>query len=216
MGINTDQEAMILTQENPYFGRPALDFDPDTLVLTVCINDIELMPDPKPRPETIVLPRSIHQYLRQHYRLYQFMHTTFNQLWASLGFQPSYTEYLQKLYSSSTTEWKQFQYYLDGIIRTAQQRKIPLLVVLFPSLEQLDETHPHLEFYEKVAKIGRDHNVEVLDLFPLFQGKEASPFRVSMMNGHPNAAAYDIAAEAIYQTITNMNVLFKDTPYHHE
>ena len=210
MGINTDQEAMILTGQNPYFGRPALDFDPDVLVLTVCINDIELMPDPKPRPETLMLPHSIHQYLRQHYRLYQFVHTTFNQLWATLGFQPSYTGYLQKLYSSETSEWKQFQYYLDGIIRTAQQRDIPFLLVLFPSLEQLDETHHHLEFYEKVAKIGRDHGVEVLDLFPLFQGKEASSFRVSLMNGHPNAAAYDIAAEAMYQHLINTTGIFQE------
>jgi lysophospholipase L1-like esterase len=99
MGINTDQEAMILTQENPYFGYPALFFEPDLLILTFCVNDLELMPDPKPRPGTLFLPKPIHKYFTRKFKLYYFIHVKLNQLLAILGMQDSYSEYLQKIYS---------------------------------------------------------------------------------------------------------------------
>jgi hypothetical protein len=207
MGINIDQEAMILRDPNPYFENPAVAFDPDLFMLTFCVNDIELMPDPKPRPETILLPKVIHQYLNTHYRLYRFVHTRVNSLLASLGFQLSYTEYLQQLYMSETEEWQRFEEYFQLIVSTTKQHKKPLLFVLFPALEKLDTTHPYLDLYAKVSELARMHEVEVLSLFPDFKGKKAASLRISLMNGHPNELAYEIAAEAMYQTIMERNLL---------
>jgi lysophospholipase L1-like esterase len=207
MGMNTDQEAMILTEQNPYFGNPVLAFNPDLLILTICVNDIELMPDPKPRPETILLPKSTHTYLHKHYRLYRFVHKRLNRLFASLGVQPSYTEYLQHIFSSETKEWKLFKKYLNFILSVAKEQQKTMLLVIFPSLEKLDESHPYLELYSKIIEIGKAHGVEVLDLFPYFKGKNASSLRVSLLNGHPNGEAYEIVAEAIYNTIVEKNML---------
>jgi lysophospholipase L1-like esterase len=207
MGINTDHEALILLRENPYFGRPAMDFEPDLLVLTFCVNDLELMADPKPRPETKLLPGALEQYLRSHYKLYQFVHKRANQLLASLGVQPSYIEYLQQLYRSDTQEWQDLISYIDLIATATQEHSIPLLLVIFPSLNTLDASHPFLDLYASIREQGEQRGIEVLDLFPYFQGQDAAKLRVSLMNGHPNAEAYSIAAEAIYTTITEKGLL---------
>lgn len=207
MGINTDQEAMILVDQNPYFRYPALFFEPDLLILTFCVNDIELMPDPKPRPETIIFPQSVHKFLDRHYRLYYFLHLKVNQLFSILGLQQTYTEYLQNIYASDTKEWRLFQKYLTFIIQVAHQENITMLLVIFPALHDLDESHPYLDLYHHVSEIGKANDIEVLDLFPHFQGNDAASLRVSILNGHPNAEAYEIAAEAIYNTLIAKEML---------
>jgi lysophospholipase L1-like esterase len=207
MGINTDQEAMILVDQNSYFGYPALFFEPALLILTVCVNDIELMPDPKPRPETIFLPNPIHKYFWNKSRFYYFLHLKLNQLASRLGFQPSYTKYLQNIYSTETKEWRLFQQYLNFIIQVATQQNTKMLLVIFPGLQELDESHPFLDLYAEVMEIGKANGIEVLDLFPHFRGKDAASLRVSILNGHPNAKAYEIAAEAIYTIIDKKKML---------
>jgi hypothetical protein len=207
MGINTDQEAMILTQENPYFGYPALFFEPDLLILTFCVNDLELMPDPKPRPGTLFLPKPIHKYFTRKFKLYYFIHVKLNQLLAILGMQDSYSEYLQKIYLHDTHEWKLFQDYLNFIIKVARHQKIEMLLVIFPSINKLDDSHPFLDLYSEITAIGRTYGIEVLDLFPYFKGKKPYSVRVSFYNGHPNDQAYEIASEAMYTTIVEKKML---------
>ncbi len=207
MGINTDQEAMIVTQQNSYFGGSALSFDPDTLILTFYPNDVELVPDPKPRPETIWLPDALHNYIEKHYLSYRFIHRRINRLLAHWGFQQSYPEYFQSFYRTETPEWQRFREYLTFIIETMKQRNIPLVIVIFPSMAQLDKEHPYLDLYTKVSEIGNAHEIHVLNLFPYFQGKDAGELRVSLLNGHPNAKAYEIAAQAIYQALAENNLL---------
>ena len=82
-----------------------------------------------------------------------------------------------------------------------------MLLVIFPSLDKFDESHPYLDLYTNVSEIGKTKGVEVLDLFSYFQGENAASLRVSLMNGHPNAKAYEIAAEAMYKTIVDNNML---------
>ena len=82
-----------------------------------------------------------------------------------------------------------------------------MLLVIFPSLERLDESHPFVDLYGAVEQIGRRHNVEVLNLYPYFEGKNASSLRVSMSNGHPNEKAYEIVSEAIYDRLFSKGFL---------
>lgn len=208
MGVDTDEEAEILLNGGKYFRVSALGLEPDVVVWTFCINDIELLLSyPKSRPETIILPSKIHSYLMARYRTYLFFHTKFNQLLASTGIQASYTDYLKNIYSRDTKEWRLFERLLYMMIDQVKQRKIKLLLVIFPSLERLDASHPYLDLYAKVSGIGAAKGIEVLNLFPYFEGRDVNTLRVSILNGHPNEKAFDIASEAIYEALVGKGMV---------
>lgn len=154
----------------------------------------------------ILLPQDVHQFLSNRSRLYLLLHHTFNHLLSSTGIQLSYTEYLQHLYRNDSPKWQEFQQSLTLFIDTVQQAQTPMLLVIFPAMEQLNESHPFLDLYTHIKDIAQARGVEVLNLFPAFYGKNASSLRVSLLNGHPNAEAYDIAAEAIYRALIEKNL----------
>jgi lysophospholipase L1-like esterase len=207
LGLNTDQQALILTRPNPYFGEPVLKLDPDLVILTFSVDDIEGRPDPRERPEIALLPRDVHQFLSDRSRLYLLLHRTFNDALSSTGTRPSYSAYLQRLYREHRPKWQEFQQSLNLFIDTIQQAQKPMLLVIFPALEHLDATHPFLDLYTHVKDQASAKGVEVLNLFPAFYGKDASTLRVSLLNNHPNAEAYEIAAEAIYHALIEENLL---------
>ena len=207
MGLNTDQEALILTRQNPYFGEPVLTLKPDLVILTFSVDDIEGRPDPGDRPEVTLLPEDVHQFLSDRSRLYLALHHTLNYVLSSTGIQRSYTEYLQHLYQNDSPKWQEFQQSLNLFIDTVQQDQTPMLLVIFPAMEQLNESHPFLDLYAHIKDMAHAKGVEVLNLFPSFYGKNASSLRVSLLNGHPNAAAYEIVAEAIYRALIEKNLL---------
>ncbi len=207
LGLNTDQQALILTRPNPYFGEPVLKLDPDLVLLTFSVDDIEGRPDPRERPEIALLPRDVHQFLSDRSRLYLLLHRTFNDALSSTGIRPSYSAYLQRLYREHSPKWQEFQQSLNLFMDTVQQAQTPMLLVIFPALEQLDESHPFLDLYAHVKDLASAKGVEVLNLFPAFYGKDASALRISLLNNHPNAEAYEIAAEAIYHALIEQNLL---------
>ncbi|GAK57009.1 hypothetical protein U27_03973 [Candidatus Vecturithrix granuli] len=207
MELNTDQQALILTRSNPYFGEPVLKLDPDLVILTFSVDDIEGRPDSRERPEINLLPRDVHQFLSDRSRLYLLLHRTFNDALSSTGIRPSYSAYLQRLYREHSPKWQEFQQSLNLFMDTVQQAQKPMLLVIFPALEHLDETHPFLDLYAHVKDLASAKGVEVLNLFPAFYGKDASALRVSLLNNHPNAQAYEIAAEAIYNTLIEKNLV---------
>lgn len=209
MGLNTDQQALILSRQNPYFGEPVLTLNPDLVLLTFSADDIEGRPDPQERPGIRVLPQDVHQFLFNRSRLYALFHQSLNSLLSSIGIQSSYTEYLQHLYRDDTPEWQEFQQSLALFIETVQEARTPMLLVIFPILEQLNESHPFLDLYARVTALAQAKEIPVLNLFSYFQGKEASALRVSLLNDHPNAEAYEVAAEAVYQTLIQQDLVQK-------
>lgn len=198
-GINIDEEFQILTRSNPYFGSSAFSFDPDVIILTFCVNDIEVMR--KPRPESKILPSGIHDFFLGNSLFYKFVHIKINQLLSGIGIQQSYPDFLKSIYSSNSEEWMLFNNYLNRFIYDVKRRNIKILLVIFPSMESLDDSHPYLDLYSKVIDIGIRNDAEVLNLFPYFKGRDARSLRVSDLNGHPNKEAYEIPAEAIYKTL---------------
>ncbi len=175
LGLNTDQQALILTRPNPYFGEPVLKLDPDLVLLTFSVDDIEGRPDPRERPEIALLPRDVHQFLSDRSRLYLLLHRTFNDALSSTGIRPSYSAYLQRLYREHSPKWQEFQQSLNLFMDTVQQAQTPMLPRFFPALEQLDESHPFLDLYAHVKDLASAKGVEVLNLFPHFTEKTPQP-----------------------------------------
>jgi DNA repair photolyase len=72
--------------------------------------------------------------------------------------------------------------------------QIPLVVMIFPILHHLDDGHPFLDLYAKVAASAEASGTQVLDLFPGFRGRSARSLWVHPTDQHPNEWAHRIAA----------------------
>ena len=93
--------------------------------------------------------------------------------------------------------WIRAQEALEKAHAVAEKRAIPLVLVLFPLLWQLDSTHPFTAIHARVAETARSLGFHVLDLLPAFLGQDGPALWVHPANQHPNERAHALAAEAI-------------------
>lgn len=77
------------------------------------------------------------------------------------------------------------------------QRGVPLVLVIFPELHQLDKRYPFAKVHELVRTSADELSIPVLDLFGTYQGLRDRDLWVHPTDHHPNAEAHRLAAEAI-------------------
>lgn len=57
--------------------------------------------------------------------------------------------------------------------------------------------HPFEHVYERVADVAREAGVSASVSFPAFRGRDSTPLRLSVDDGHPNAEGHRIMAESL-------------------
>jgi hypothetical protein len=93
-------------------------------------------------------------------------------------------EYLTASYSNPDI-WKVHEAELSQIVAYARSHDIALTVLLFPSLTDVKGSAP---ITSKVAEFFQAHNVPVLNLEPLLEGRDPSSMIVNSFDAHPNEA----------------------------
>jgi hypothetical protein len=61
--------------------------------------------------------------------------------------------------------------------------------------------HPFEDVYERVAQVAREAGLSASVSFPAFRGRDSTPLRLSVDDGHPNAEGHRIMAESLYQAL---------------
>jgi lysophospholipase L1-like esterase len=79
------------------------------------------------------------------------------------------------------------------------ERRVPLLVVLWPFLQGLrsDQTYPFARLHDLVAEQCRRDGIPLLDLLPTLRGRDAATLWVTPADMHANSTAHRLAAPAI-------------------
>jgi hypothetical protein len=90
-------------------------------------------------------------------------------------------EYLTASYSNPAI-WKVHEAELAQVIAYARDRKIALAVLLFPSLTNVKGSVP---ITSKVAGFFQAHDVPVLNLEPLLEGRDPKSMIVNSLDAHP-------------------------------
>lgn len=88
----------------------------------------------------------------------------------------------------------------DALRRARQltaERGIPLGLVIFPELYQLDARHPFVSVYQAVHAHAVSLEIPVLNLFDTFRGRPDHTLWVHPTDHHPNARAHELAGKAI-------------------
>jgi len=126
-----------------------------------------------------------------------------------------YVRTFLKLYEKDSKTWKDFESSFSGISELTRERNIPLLVVIFPSLYQLNDNYPFFKAHSMVKKLSEEKGVEALDLFNCYKGISDKSLWVKTSmpaNTHPNAKAHQMAAIEIFRKIEK-DPYFRITSY---
>jgi hypothetical protein len=94
--------------------------------------------------------------------------------------------------------WETYRSLLLDIKNFAEAQNIQLLVVAFPDLQNIEESHPIIS---QIGDLYREQNVPVLDVTELLEGNDSQTLTVSTIDEHPNERLHQLVAEELYRII---------------
>lgn len=100
--------------------------------------------------------------------------------------------------------WSDFLLGLDRLAEVASERGVCAHVLMHAHLGQLDESHPFLPVYDRVAQAARQRGLSVTDSFPRFASGDTSNPKalwVSLFDPHPNPEAHTVLADALHDDL---------------
>ena len=187
------------------FREVAAAFQPDLVLVAYVLNDAERAPEvgqappeaPGPARSPLGLIGAAHLGLKDKSMLYRYLSP---KVGAGLGligarYAVGNTSQIIRSYDDSSVGWVDSRQALLEIVRHARTIKATTLVVVFPMILDF-RTYPLTPAHDKITRFCRDHGIDVLDLLPRLRGEEASELLV-FLDGHPNAKAHGIFADAI-------------------
>jgi lysophospholipase L1-like esterase len=98
---------------------------------------------------------------------------------------------------TQTSEWRLAQQNLTRLRDLARERSIPIGLVIFPILVELDSSYPFRTICDLIAEFAKREGIPVHNLLPAFLGQDAPTLWVSAFDQHPNARGHQIAADSI-------------------
>jgi lysophospholipase L1-like esterase len=101
-------------------------------------------------------------------------------------------------YVDGNPDWRWTRTALLDMKRLCENQGIPLVIVIIPAMAKFTESgYPIKEYHEAVSGFCRAQAINCLDLLPAFWGLDGTKFWVSLTDGHPNARAHRLMAEAV-------------------
>ncbi len=115
-------------------------------------------------------------------------------LWLAATPYDHFRGYLPSLFDHPEV-WRLHEAELGRFAAYARERKIPLHVVVFPNLLDVEGSRP---MTRKVADAFRERDIPVLDLSDILAGREPSGLIVAPADAHPNAAVHREVGNLLY------------------
>lgn len=112
--------------------------------------------------------------------------------------------YYAGLFGGSNPEWPRNRESLQAIVRACQSRGLPLVVLCFPVLRDLDATYPFADAHASVAGAVAEvagPSTRFVDLLPRLTGRAAETLWVHPTDHHPNEIVHALTAEALVEAI---------------
>lgn len=188
------------TDEIAYYEQVAVKWRPDLVIVAYVLNDagysggLDLFEDFRATYEGRSLKWSY---------LASYVHAAWGR--RSLG-----RRYVASLVEDSLADRAPWRRSLQGLSQgkeLAESTGSDFLVCIFPFLFDLTRTYPLAPVHERVRTYCERSGIEVLDLFPAFEGRRDIDLWVHPSDQHPNAEGHRIAAEAIGQAILSRELL---------
>lgn len=190
-GSNTWQQLKLLDK--------ALDWGADLVILGVFLNDTEDARDPDviARKEELLprVPTGVWRHFLQTSRSLAWIYSHSENIRRN-RVAVAYQEYL---FEPDYSGWKTFREAIRRFAFKCRKRDVPLLAVIWPSMQHLGAGYTLRTAHERMASALKDAGVRCLDLLPEFEGK--SSMRLAAypdIDLHPNEIGHRIGATAIF------------------
>lgn len=197
--LNTEQEAYLAETEG-------LLYDPDLIVVGYVLNDpaegASLRRDQERAQRATLLERVKEQAQRSSlvhlaYRSGQRLAWRLRRARGTAEVAAYATDDTFLRLHRNPKAWQRVVNGFDRLDRISTSTGIPVLVVIFPVLHDL-ESYAWLEVHEQVSAAAHEHGFHVLDLLPVYRGVAEGELQfVEGDHIHPGAKGHRLAAEAI-------------------
>ena len=191
-GYSSKDEALVLR-------RKGMDWTPKLIIVGYVLNDPEIDP---------VQP--LHRYYQDE-KWWQYFNTF--RLVATAKHEHDIKtlgggDYIRYLHERDNDKWKSVQAAFSSMQETVKGKDIPVLLAIFPFM-QGDKwaDYQYGDLHSQVANAGKDSGFNTIDLADVYSMHPQELLMVAPDDGHPNALGHKLAAEAIYQTIQEHNLL---------
>jgi lysophospholipase L1-like esterase len=223
--INLGVPGYNLGQEFEHLQNDGLRFDPDLVIISICMNDLNTifgyeyglaMKWEKARQNDGVWMQlrafALDHSLFAAWLEYRFQYLDYRRRWAGgmhraedapAGFHNAPTAERKLMLAKQKKSLKQAFGTFRRVLRV--NGEIPSLIVLFPGLDYDYEIYPHREFHELVADAAARTGMEFLDLLPCYSGYPAPKLAVDPV--HPSPIGHRIAAHAILDAIAGRGLI---------
>ncbi len=195
-------------QEVAYFRERGLSLDPDLVMIAFTLSDAEegvlgL------RVPSRTLPIRIKEFIKAHFGLYDFVRLQIFKLIAlrakhdpAVAAWPAVLPLRRASRGETNDGWEQCRTALAEFAAECTNAHVPCMVVLWPVLERLEDypyQSEHRFLHEQAAAIG----LPLVDLLPLFEGRNAERLWAKPTDPHPNAVAHEIAAHGLLRYLAS-------------
>lgn len=197
-GYNTRDE--IITLEHRW-----LALAPDLILIGFYLNDCysdftflnrgEVQGIYRPKPPGLAQVSYLWDYIQHSWAVYRESRDIRKNYYGSLTFANA-KEFLENP-GDKKVDWGASRQALARAAEISKETGIPVAVVIFPEIHDLDDSYPFRAVHEYVAETCRSVGLPVLDLFEAFRGRKDSELWVHPADHHPNEIGHAIAAEAI-------------------
>jgi hypothetical protein len=187
-GWNTAEEYAALVT-HPY--------RPDAIVLSYFLNDIEdaAKAHGLRRPELISEPPKLFNEIVEHSYLINFLYWRLVRRANSTAMIGNYGKFRDTLFADGPT-WDTHRRELDLFVDYARERQVPLVVVIFPDLFDVEHTTP---LCDRVAAHFAERGIPVLNLAKEFAGRSPEDLVVGTFDGHPNPVTHKEVGDLLHQ-----------------
>ena len=190
-GWDSEQEYRAL--EN--YSRVAI---PETIVLSYYINDnIHAFEDlGYEEPQAVVRPQGLRKKVIEASHLFNFVcWRTYRLVHRDVG--DKYWAYIREV-SADPQVWDIHRRQLCKFIEFAERCHARLVVVVFPHLAGVEWSR---SLTQPVVDLFQSEGVEVLDLTPVFEGRDPKELVVSSIDPHPNERVHEEVAALLFEAL---------------
>lgn len=90
---------------------------------------------------------------------------------------------------------------LAGLARVQKARRLPVLVLVFPRLDWLDEDYPFEDIHARLGRLCRRRGLASADLLGFLRGRKPASLWAHPSDHHPNAWTHRLAAAVILEKL---------------
>ena len=180
-------------------------FAPDLIIIGYCINDPI---DPRDllrfyRRMAYKKPEGINKFFFEHSMLFRFVW----KISQDKRVKREFIRCMDRIHTDKYRGWKETVNAYNKLREITKEKNIPVIVVLFPSLDFSFNHYPFLRVHKKVKSLMKAEGFIFVDLLPYLKKYKNTQLFADAIDRHPNRIVHSLVANILYDIIVKKHLL---------